>query len=169
MEYLVLFVDEKYKIDLSDDLNINIKNTITKQEISDNLCRGRFDKQRILDAINECSFTLLIKNGEMIGVACITIYNTSSYGYMWEISYICADPEFKGTGSMLIQKLKEIAKKYTHMLPITIYGLGVYPDSVSLYKRNGFIDNQFKITGGKHKKNTKYKKSRKLKKYTRRK
>ena len=133
------------------------------------MCRGTFNTDTILRAIKESSFTLLIKNNTIIGVACITIYNTRD-GYMWEISYICADSEFKGTGSLLIDTLKKIAKKYTNMLPITIYGLGVHPPSVKLYNKHGFVDNQFKVTGGKNKKyskHTKCKKNRKIKKYTR--
>jgi hypothetical protein len=35
------------------------------------------------------------------------------------------------------------------MLPIILYGLGLYPDSQKLYLRNGFVNNSFTISGGK--------------------
>ena len=103
-----------------------------------------------MEAIKESSFTLFIKTNEnIIGVACITIYKHHRQGYMWEISYICSDINFKGVGSMLVDKIKTIGKTYKNMLPIILYGLGLYPDSQKLYLRNGFVNNSFTISGGK--------------------
>lgn len=162
MEFNILFNDISFKKDLT-SLDIKEVDNIDTNKISDTICRGTFSKQRIIDAINESTFTIFVLDKNIVGIMCISIYKHKQIGYMWEISYICSDEGVKGIGSILIDKLKKVAKTYTHMLPITIYGLALYPASEQLYLRNNFINNQFIITGGtkKNKKTSKktYKKT----------
>lgn len=80
------------------------------------------------------------------------------------ISFICVSARERGLGSRLIEKLKEIAGLYDPK-PITLYGLAIYAASEQLYLRNGFINNQFQVAGGKKRKSKRSKKSKKSRKF----
>jgi hypothetical protein len=147
MEVTIIFNDISFEINLS-DLHITRIYKVDTNNIPTSICRGVFTKKRIIDAINESSFSIFAIQKQIVGIMCVTIYKHKTYGYMWEISYICSDENIKGVGSILIDKVKKIAKEYTYMLPITIYGLALYPASEQLYLRNKFIDNKLIINGG---------------------
>jgi hypothetical protein len=126
------------KKDLS-ALDIHPGKQLTVEDLDDELCRGTFTNQEIILSFNQAEFTLYHTTGDKVtGIACITMY-----GNMWEITHICVAAQERGLGSRIITKLKEIAGTYPP--PLTLYGLGLYPGSVQLYLKNGFVENRFEI------------------------
>jgi len=131
--FYIFYNDDTYKHSLIKFKVFSLRENLKIEDIPDNMCndakssRQIFDKDQIYDAMNTSTFSLYyIENDILLGIMCISIY-----GDMWEVYYICAAK--KGVGTLMIKKLKDIATDYD--LPITIYGLGVYPGSQFLYKK----------------------------------
>jgi len=165
MSYYI-YVNEWFSVDFT-DLGILSSNKINPEKIGNDICRGVFKPDNIIDCINQCSFSLYFEeNSKIKGIICVTNYDNTKY---WEITYICVSADKKGLGTELLNKLKNIAKKNVNAVKpvIVIYGMGITDASSNLYIKNGFKDKQYVVkynTDGGNKTKRKYKKKKNTKK-----
>lgn len=165
MSYYI-YVNELFSVDFT-DLGILSSNKINPEKIGNDICRGVFKPDNIIDCINQCSFSLYFEeNSKIKGIICVTNYDNTKY---WEITYICVSADKKGLGTELLNKLKNIAKKNVNAdkQVIVIYGMGTTDASSNLYIKNGFKDKKYVVkynTDGGNKTKRKYKKKKNTKK-----
>ena len=152
MSYFIHFNDPDLVIDITgiDDLVLSPA-PITIEDIDPIICRDNFTVDKIYNTVAESGFYIYRRNEEGVIVGLVTMTDYPIPGnHMMEITFICVAETARGTGSGLIIKIKEVARRYA--LPITLYGLATTPDSAVLYIKHKFIENKFTVSHGRKRK-----------------
>ena len=152
MSYFIYFNDPDLVIDITgiDDLVLSPA-PITIEEIDTIICHNVFTVDKIFNTVAESSFYIYRRNEEGVIVGLITMTDYPIPGnHMMEITFICVAESARGTGSGLIIKVKELARRFN--LPITLYGLATTKGSTDLYVKHKFIENKFTVSHGRKRK-----------------